>query len=120
MRGRGKRLRLLAGRGREIEGEGRAASRKCFSFDVSSVFSNDGHAYAKPETSAATGTLGGVKGIKDAWKRFGAYADAVILESDGKLVFFPAKTNLEAARVTHFANSPFAIPYNMPKPLHAP
>jgi len=38
----GNGLGLLAGRGREIDGEGRAASGKHFGFDVSAVFANNG------------------------------------------------------------------------------
>src|SRR5438046_9422766 len=77
---------MLVGRGREIDGKGRAARGKCFGLDVSSVLANDGHADAEPQAGAAAGTLGGVKGIEDAWKCFGADAHAVILNGDRKLI----------------------------------
>src|SRR5438309_4614507 len=95
---------MLVGRGREIDGKGRAAGGKCFGLDVPSVLANDGHADAEPQAGAAPGTLGGVKGIEDAGKCFGADAHAVILNGDGNLLTGAARTNLDSAVVTNFAD----------------
>src|SRR5437667_449470 len=70
---------MLVGRGREIDGKGRAAGGKCFGLDVPSVLANDGHADAEPQAGAAPGTLGGVNGIEDAAKR-----DVRIPEDSGR------------------------------------
>jgi hypothetical protein len=87
----------LSERGWQINGECRAAGRKCFRLDVSAVFANDGHADAEPQAGAASGTLGGVKGIEDFRKRFRADADAVILNGDGHLLAVSSAANLDSA-----------------------
>ena len=114
----GNGLGLLAGRGREIDGEGRAAAGKYFGFDVSAVFANDGHADAEPQAGAAAGTLGGVKGVEDARKRFGADADAVILNSDRKLLTGATGTNLDAAGVADFADGLLGVGDQVQKDLN--
>src|SRR6267378_1177386 len=117
-RGSGKSLGLQAGRSREIDGEGRAAGGKHFGFDVAAVFTNDGHADAEPQSGAAAGTLGGVKGIEDARKRLGADADAVVLNGDRKLVHDAAGTNLDAAGVADFADGLLGVSDQVQKDLN--
>src|SRR5437016_4754801 len=113
-----QRCGMLVGSAREIDGEGRAASRECFGFDVTAVFANDGHADAEPQAGAAAGTLGGVKGIKDARKRLGADADAVVLNGDRKLVNDAAGTNLDAAGVADFADGLLGVSDQVQKDLN--
>src|ERR1700694_2269527 len=73
------------------------------------MFTNDGHADAEPQAGAAAGTLGGVKGVEDARKRFGADADTVILNGERKLLAVAAGTNLDAAGVADFADGLFGV-----------
>src|ERR1700736_5615532 len=61
-----------------------ASGGKHFSFDVSAMFANDGHADTEPQPGAAARAFGGVKGIEDARKRFWTDADAVVLNGDRK------------------------------------
>ena len=114
----GNGLGPLAERGREIDGEGRAAGGKHFGFDVSAVLANDGHADAEPQAGAAAGTLGGVKGVEDARKRFWADAHAVILNGDRKLPADPAGTNLDAAGVADFADGLLGVGDQVQKHLN--
>src|ERR1700682_6324444 len=73
------------------------------------MFTNDGHADAEAPAGAAAGTLGGVKGVEDARKRFGADADAVILYGNRQLLTVAAGTNPEAAGVAGFAAGLFGV-----------
>src|SRR6266513_3821344 len=109
---------MLVRRGREIDGKGRPARGKCFGLDVSSVLANDGHADAEPQAGAAAGTLGGVKGIEDAWKCFGADAHAVILNGDGNLITVAARTDLDSAVVTNFADGLLGVGNKVQKNLN--
>ena len=91
---------------------------KNFRFDVPAMFANDGHADAESQASASPGTLGGVKGIENAWERFGADAHAVILDRDRELVAVPAGANLDTASVADFADSLFGIGDKVQKNLN--
>src|SRR5712692_3239195 len=107
----------LAGRGRQLDGEGRATSGKYFGFYVSAMFANDGHADTEPEARSAAGTLGGVEGIEETRKRFGADAGAVILDGDGNLVAVPAGANLDAASVADLADGLLGVGDKIQKDL---
>src|SRR5205814_3919998 len=109
---------MLVGRSREIVGKGRPARGKCFGLDVSSVLANDGHADAKPQAGAAAGTLGGVEGIENAWKCFGADAHAVILNGDRNLLTVAARTDLDSAVVTNFADGLLGVGNKVQKDLN--
>src|SRR5258708_32778069 len=82
------------------------------------MFADDGHADTEPQAGTASGSLGGVEGIKDAWKRFWEDADAVILDGDGDLVRVVAGTNLDAARVADFADGMLGIGDKVQKDLY--
>src|SRR5260370_33894599 len=82
------------------------------------MFANDGHADTEPQAGAAAGTLGGVKGIEDARKRFVANADAVILNGDRKLLTVVAGTNLDAAGIADFADGLFGVGDQVQKDLN--
>src|SRR5690349_4165969 len=90
--------------GGQSDGEQGAARGKRLGFDEPAMLADDGHADAQAEAGAAAGTLGGVEGIEDARKSFGADADAVVLKGDDDAVAAAAGANLEAAGLADFAD----------------
>src|SRR6266700_820802 len=102
MRRTGKLLWLLSGCDCQIDRAGGAATGKCYALDVPAVLTHDGHADAEAKAGAATGTLRGVEGIKDARKRFRPDADAVILNGDHNAIIVVTGTDLDAAGVADF------------------
>ena len=73
------------------------------------MLAHDGHADAETEAGAAAGALGGVEGIEEARKSFGADADAIVLKGDADAVAAAARENLEASGVADFADGLFGV-----------
>src|SRR5216684_6197809 len=82
------------------------------------MFANDGHADTESEAGSAAGTLGGVEGIEDTRKHFGADAGAVILDGDSNLITFPSGSNLDAASVADLADSLLGVGDKIQKDLN--
>jgi len=97
-------LRRLADSDGKINGERRTPGGKRFGFNVAAMLANDGHADAEAESGAASGALRGVERIEDAWERFRANADAIILNSDSDAIGSARKADLNAAGVADFAD----------------